>query len=68
MIDITLYQDEIVQKLVARGLKRSDIFENHWLDFEDAYRASGWGVEYDKPGFNETYQARFIFSPKTEIR
>lgn len=37
------------------------IFANHWLNVEDVYREAGWSVEYDKPGYNETYAATFTF-------
>lgn len=39
--------------------------EMRWLDVESCYRAAGWKVEYDKPGYNETYEATFKFSRKT---
>ncbi len=42
--------------------RRAVAFERHYLDVEDAYRATGWTVEYDKPGYNETYSATFTFS------
>ena len=45
-------------------LKRADVFSNHWLDVEDIYREQGWNVEYDKPTYNETYDAYFVFSVK----
>ncbi len=36
--------------------------EKHWLDVEDAYRAAGWKVTYDKPDYNEQGgEARFVF-------
>lgn len=37
------------------------MFELHWMDFEDIYRKKGWKVEYDKPGYNESYEAFFVF-------
>ena len=40
------------------------IWENRWLNVEDEYRKNGWEVEYDKPGLDEIYPARFIFKPK----
>lgn len=55
-------QDVVVQVLEELGLERADIFKNHWLDFENAYREAGWEVVYDQPGFNETYEAYFKFS------
>jgi len=41
---------------------RAKIFSEHWLDVEDAYRKAGWTVRYDKPGYNESYDANFTFS------
>lgn len=43
---------------------RETIFKNHWLDVEDLYREAGWIVEFDKPGYNETYSATFTFKEK----
>ena len=61
-------QDEVLD-MVCGGhdsgkLKRADVFNNHWLDVEDIYREQGWNVEYDKPAYNETYDAYFVFSVK----
>lgn len=44
-----------------RGL---DPFVEHWLDVESVYRTAGWRVDYDKPGFNESYEAFFVFEKK----
>lgn len=57
----TVKQDDVVALLVAKGLNRNDIFEKHWLDVEDVYRADGWKVEYNKPAYNEDYPATFTF-------
>lgn len=57
-------QPDMVAALIAASpntIDRSDVFDNHWLDIEDAYRAEGWKVEYDKPGYNESYDAYFVF-------
>lgn len=37
------------------------IYKCHWLDVEEIYRQRGWIVEFDKPAYNETYHAKFIF-------
>jgi len=60
----TIKQQKVVAFIVARmGLKSSKIiFDNKWLDVEDIYRAKGWKVKYDKPGYNEDYEAYFEFS------
>lgn len=59
---IIIKQSEIVKKLVEdRNANKDEIYENKWLDFEDIYRDAGWVVTYDKPSFNESYDAYFKF-------
>ena len=57
-------QDEVVRLLESEGFDRARIFAEHLLDVESSYRAEGWDVVYDKPGFNESYPATFQFSKK----
>lgn len=61
-------QDDAIAALVDTGMSRFEIFDKGYLDFEGAYRAEGWHVHYDKPGYNETYPANFTFSVKPSIR
>lgn len=49
-----------------RDKNRALLFAKHWLDVEGAYRAKGWTVAYDKPGYCETYPATFTFSKRAE--
>lgn len=58
----TVHQNEVLAQLESQGMNRREIFNNHWLDVENSYRDLGWKVEYDKPGYNETYEAFFVFS------
>lgn len=59
-------QKDVVALLVANhNMTREDIYNNHYLDVEDIFRRAGWHVEYDKPGYNETYDATFIFKKKS---
>lgn len=56
-------QDEAVGLITERmGQKPGFLFENKYLDIEHLYRRAGWKVEYDKPGYNESYPATFTFS------
>jgi len=65
-------QNEVVELSLSKmclnagigSLHRTNAFKEHWFDFESAYRAEGWKVIYDKPGFNETYDAFWWFSIK----
>ena len=59
----TVKQDDVVAEIQKhKNIDKHIIFENQWLDVEDLYRAEGWRVLYDKPGFNEGYSAYFVFS------
>ena len=71
---ITLRQPEVISAILARvpGLWENreealdSLFANRWLDFESAYQDAGWEVAYDKPGYNESYDAFWVFRPKGE--
>jgi DNA-binding response OmpR family regulator len=61
----TIRQDAIVTALIRRpgtAITKQQIFDGHWLDFEDAYREVGWEVVYDGPGYSESYPATFKFT------
>jgi hypothetical protein len=62
----TIRQKDVL-KLIAERLNISNqqvVFDNKWLDVEDIFRQQGWKVSYDKPGYNESYNATFTFSKK----
>lgn len=59
-------QDEALDELMAfvpegHLQPRKYIVDQGWLDVEPMYRARGWEVEYDRPGYNESYPAVFRF-------
>lgn len=39
-----------------------EAFSRGWFDVESSYRRVGWRVEYDKPGYNESYEGFWKFS------
>lgn len=51
----------------ALAVARTQIFEEHWLDVEPLYERYGWKVTYDKPAYNETYEANFTFTRRTRV-
>ena len=58
-------QVHVVNQLREQGMDIGEVYRKHWLDVEDSYRALGWKVLYDKPGYNETGEAYFEFhAPK----
>ena len=66
-------QNIVIDRILAKQpqgnmtpLTRKDVFDKNWLDVEIVYEQAGWTVEYDKPGFNESYLAKFIFRPKRQ--
>lgn len=57
----TFKQKDVVALMKEKGLEQRQIFDQGFLDVEDVYRKAGWTVEYDKPGYNESYPATFTF-------
>lgn len=55
-------QNAAIREIMQRtNLSRDEIFSQKFLDVEDIYRKEGWIVDYDKPAYNESYGAYFIF-------
>lgn len=56
-------QKDVAAKIAEfMGVNQRTIFENNWLDVEPIFRAAGWKVEFDCPGYNESYDAFYSFS------
>ena len=63
----TILQKDIKAKifeLAPEDFKSADIYKLGWLNFEEVYESQGWEVTYDKPAYNETYDANFTFKVK----
>lgn len=63
----TIKQDDIIKEILnvaPDNVTRGMIFDKHWLDFEEIYTKFGWSIKYDKPAYNESYDAFFEFRPK----
>lgn len=70
----TIVKQNEVSALIAEKIARRtgesfvnvmyQINDNRWLDIEPAYRDAGWVVNYDKPGYNESYEAFWEFRKK----
>lgn len=60
----TVLQKDVVALMKEKGVNIGEAYKKGWLDVEDIYRKAGWKVEYDKPGYNESYDASFEFSRK----
>ena len=55
-------QEELVAKIVSKmEISPTDVFANHWLDFEETYQSVGWIVKYEKPLKDEFFEPHFIF-------
>lgn len=62
---IKILQDSIINAYsIATGTSRHNIFCGGYLNFEEAFRAQGWHVEYCKPAHDESFDAYFHFKPK----
>lgn len=63
-----VHQSAVINALEDRGTPRNTVYQNGWLDVEDAYEEAGWDVKYDKPAYNESYPATFRFSAPSKPR
>ena len=66
-------QEEVMEIVCGdeeEKFKRSEVFNNHWLDIEDIFREAGWIVEYHKPIYiaGENYEPYFEFSRPKVIK
>jgi hypothetical protein len=48
-------------KASGKKISADKVFENGWMDVESIFRKEGWKVTYDKPAYNEPYEAYYIF-------
>lgn len=53
----TISQAEIISQYLG-----DDPFDYSWLDFESIFGGAGWKVVYNRPNYNETYGAYFVFT------
>ena len=62
-------QIELIKEIRSLDCKLTSaiLFKNDWLDIEPVFEREGWIVDYDNPGFNETYEASFTFT-KSKLR
>lgn len=60
----SIHQDEILDLLTSPEYgnhSRREIFDNNWLNFEDAYREKGWKVTYIKARYDNEFVSYFKF-------
>ncbi len=58
-------QKDVIRKMMELGnIDRARVFAEGYLNVEEAYRAVGWSVRYDKPAYDESYDSFFVFKKK----
>lgn len=60
----TVGQEEVVELMKKKGLNGNEIYKKGWLNIEETYEKAGWEVDYDRPGYNESYAATFTFTSR----
>ncbi len=57
-------QDDLMELVLKKSAKptKQEIYDGKLFDFEYVFRREGWVVVYDKPNYNEDYNANFTFS------
>ena len=61
---VILLGDAVKEIALKMNVERTEVTKNRWLDIEDVFRAAGWNVKYDQPGYNESYAPYFVFTEK----
>lgn len=60
--EATFTLNELISRARKKlGMPAHEDFPHGALDIEPVFRKAGWYVEFDKPGYNETYNAFFTF-------
>jgi hypothetical protein len=59
----TIKQCDIITES-KKLMPENTTWDMKWLDFESLYRTVGWSVNYDGPGYNESYEPTFDFKKK----
>ena len=53
------------KKAVVTALNQHNkSFCSDYMNVEDIFRAAGWEVVYDQPGYNESYEASYTFKKR----
>ena len=55
-------KEEYLSRTEFREIAEKEIYEYNYLDIENLFREVGWKVDFDRPGFNESYDSNFTFS------
>jgi hypothetical protein len=70
-ITFTIKQSEAIDEIMTqarllkwKGVTKDKIFREHYLDVEKFYEQSGWKMVFDKPGWDENYEAYWTVSVK----
>lgn len=61
----TIKQSQAVSRILeTMKIPRHKIFNDNLLDVESLFRKAGWIVDFDRPGYNETYEGFWVFAKK----
>ena len=57
-------QADVVELIVSKSngdVDRQGVYSRKMLDVATHYRQAGWKIDHDRPGYNESYEAFFVF-------
>ena len=63
---VKLLQKDVISEIskLDDSMTSKKLFDNNWMDFESLFKKYGWSVVYDGPGYNETYEPNYEFTPR----
>lgn len=57
---------EVVKAIADKmNVDTRTVYDNGWLYIRELYTDAGWEIKLDIPGYNETYEAFYVFCRKS---
>lgn len=62
-----VFRRQAIERLADRlKVEQHEVGSRGYLWIESVFEEAGWKVEYDRPGFNESYPATYLFTKRTK--
>ena len=56
----------LLQSKMGDEVSTQEMCNRGWLDVEPIFQNAGWDVEFDKPGYNDSYPTTWTFTAKKQ--
>lgn len=60
-LDVAIARVLLKASAAGHECTSQSVLANKWMDVEGLFRKAGWKVDYDQPGYNESYTPVYTF-------